>query len=107
MPKKKTKNNRLADSDEDIPSLITAEDLDSVEVESIPQKKGNKKKDKKAENILTKHIKYNIIKLYFIKEYHSIKNASRELDVLPSNIMRCCQGKYKKAYGFIWKYKEG
>lgn len=43
----------------------------------------------------------------FIKEYHSVRNAARELDVLSSNIRKCCQGKYKKAYGYIWKFKEG
>lgn len=43
----------------------------------------------------------------FIKEYHSVRNAARELDVLSSNIRKCCQWKYKKAYGYIWKYKEG
>lgn len=43
----------------------------------------------------------------FIKEHYSIRNIAREMEVSHSCIMRCCQGKFKKAYGFVWKYKEG
>ncbi len=40
----------------------------------------------------------------FIKEYESISQASRELSISRSSIQRCCDGKYKTARNFIWKY---
>lgn len=50
MPRKK-KNNRLNDSDdEDVPSIITADDLENAASEVAP-KKGNKKKDKKSKKV--------------------------------------------------------
>ena len=44
----------------------------------------------------------------FIKEFYSIAQASRELNINPKNIIYCCQEKpkYKTAKGFIWKYKD-
>lgn len=43
----------------------------------------------------------------FIKEYDGIIDATRELKKNSStSIMKCCKGKYKQAYGFVWKYKE-
>lgn len=48
MPRKK-RNNRLDDSDEEIPSIITAEDLENTNDELVINKKaGNKKKNKKT-----------------------------------------------------------
>jgi len=41
----------------------------------------------------------------FIKEFDGIIDAAKEMNGYSTNIMRCCQGKFKKAYGFIWKYK--
>ena len=43
----------------------------------------------------------------FIKEFYSIAQASREVNVNTKNIIYCCQEKpkYKTAKGFIWKYK--
>ena len=53
MPKKKTRNHRLDDSDDDVPSFITAEDLENVEAEEeqISKKVSNKKKDRKAKGM--------------------------------------------------------
>ncbi|MCK9331237.1 MAG: hypothetical protein M0Q94_15280 [Candidatus Cloacimonetes bacterium] len=42
----------------------------------------------------------------FIQEHCSIRMASRKLNCLHSGIMRCCKGRQKYAYGFIWRYKE-
>lgn len=41
----------------------------------------------------------------FIKEWDGIIDATKEVGKHSTNIMRCCQGKFKQAYGFIWKYK--
>lgn len=43
---------------------------------------------------------------YFIKEYPSIADACRELNLRQSGISACCLGLYKKSQGFIWKYKD-
>ena len=42
----------------------------------------------------------------FIKEYPSTKQVERELGFDNSSIAKCCKGKGKTAYNFIWKYKE-
>ena len=41
-----------------------------------------------------------------IKEYPSTRQAERETGFAQGNIVKCCKGKYKTAYGFKWKYKE-
>jgi hypothetical protein len=41
----------------------------------------------------------------FIKEWDGIIDATKAVGKHSTNIMRCCQGKFKQAYGFIWKYK--
>jgi len=41
----------------------------------------------------------------FIKEYSSIHEAARELDIDKTCISRNCNGKYKSAFGYIWKFK--
>lgn len=44
----------------------------------------------------------------FIKKFDSIKEAVEEMvngnKYASSNIGLCCRGKYKQAYGYIWKY---
>lgn len=41
----------------------------------------------------------------FIKEWDGLIDATKSLGKYSTNIMRCCRGKFKQAYGFIWKYK--
>lgn len=42
----------------------------------------------------------------FIKEFNSIKEVGLYLKIKkPSNISKCCIGKQKTAYGFVWKFK--
>lgn len=41
----------------------------------------------------------------FIKEYPSTKQAERETGFNQGYITKCCNGKYKQAYGYKWKYK--
>jgi hypothetical protein len=40
----------------------------------------------------------------FIKEYNSISEASKILNISRSSIQRCCDGKYKTTKEYIWKY---
>lgn len=43
----------------------------------------------------------------FIKEYTSINEIKKELNIKYNEyISSCCKGKRNKAYGFKWKYKE-
>ena len=41
-----------------------------------------------------------------VKEYPSAKQAERETGFNNGNIVKCCKGKLKQMYGYIWKYKE-
>lgn len=39
-----------------------------------------------------------------IKSYPSTQEAARQTGFSQGNISACCRGKYKTAYGFIWRY---
>lgn len=41
----------------------------------------------------------------FIKEWDSLSNAGKELNILISSISQCCSGNSKTAGKYIWKYK--
>lgn len=40
----------------------------------------------------------------FIKRWNSLEQIYRELNYGKSNISRCCSGKAKTAYGYLWKH---
>ena len=40
----------------------------------------------------------------FIREWPSIREASRQLKINCGNICSCCNGKLKSSGGFIWRY---
>lgn len=42
----------------------------------------------------------------FIKEWQGAREVERMLGIANQHIIDCCRGKYKSAYGFIWRYKE-
>lgn len=42
----------------------------------------------------------------FIREWKSVKDVERNLGYIHQNISYCCVGRYKTAYGYVWKYKE-
>lgn len=42
----------------------------------------------------------------FIKEWSSLMEIERELGFNHANISKCCLGKQKTAYGFIWRYAD-
>lgn len=58
------------------------------------------KNGKKSKQVLQFDLQDN-----FVKEYLSTHQAERETGFDNSNIAKCCNGKYKTAYGFKWKYK--
>jgi hypothetical protein len=41
----------------------------------------------------------------FIKEWVSLREVERQLNIPSGNITACCKNKVKSAGGFIWKYK--
>jgi hypothetical protein len=42
----------------------------------------------------------------FIKEWKSLSEASRSLNIPASNMCSCLKGRYKTAGGFVWRYKK-
>ena len=46
------------------------------------------------------------LKMNFIKEYRSTREAERETGIDHITIIRCCKGRQKTSGGFIWKYKD-
>lgn len=71
----------------------------------------NKPMPKKAREALLKRnekIKRPVIQLSLdgkiIKKYNSLGEASGENNFDISAIIRCCKGKQKTSYGYIWKY---
>lgn len=40
----------------------------------------------------------------FIKEYPSIMEAERQTGFYSTHISKCCKGRYKQAYNYIWRY---
>lgn len=71
--------------------------------------KGYKKSSEHIENII-KHRRVKVIQLSldgeFIKEWESIAEAAKSLNIIKSNISRCCKGIRKTVNGFKWCYKE-
>lgn len=42
----------------------------------------------------------------FIREWQSMSEVGRQLEISPGNICSCCKGRLKHAGGFVWKYKD-
>lgn len=42
----------------------------------------------------------------YIKTWHSLTEVSKTLKIRLSSLSQCCNGKYKTAGGFIWKYEK-
>lgn len=51
-----------------------------------------------------KEVEQYDLDMNYIKTFKSIADASKEVNGATGNISRCCLGKYKTAYGYIWKY---
>ncbi len=46
------------------------------------------------------------LKGLFVKEWKTVGEIYRELGLDKSAILRCCKGKQKKSYHYIWKFKD-
>ena len=67
----------------------------------------NDKVAKKLKNgIYCKKIMQYDLSGNLIKEWVSINEASRKLNIKPSCICLCCRNKQKTASGYIWRYKK-
>ena len=42
----------------------------------------------------------------FVREWKSTRDVERNLGYFHSYISKCCNGRYKSAYNFIWKFKD-
>lgn len=42
----------------------------------------------------------------FVRTWSSFHEIERELGLQATNICKCCKGKIKSAYGYLWKYKD-
>ena len=56
---------------------------------------------KKSKSVLQYDLQDN-----FVKEYASTRQVERETGFSNGNIVSCCNGKLKTAYGYKWRYKE-
>ena len=61
----------------------------------------NKKVDTTAKSIIQLDMNYS-----YIKEWNSLYDANKNINISISNISLCCSGKRKSAGGFKWMYKE-
>lgn len=55
---------------------------------------------KKSKTVLKFDLNNNLV-----KEYPSIRQVERETGFANQNIVKCCKGKLKQAYGYKWAYK--
>ncbi|MEK6829301.1 MAG: NUMOD3 domain-containing DNA-binding protein [Nanoarchaeota archaeon] len=60
---------------------------------------------KKMANAKSKPIEQYTLDKMFVREWTSGKEVQNELGFSQGNINKVCLGKYKQAYGFIWKFK--
>ena len=52
----------------------------------------------------TKQIKQYNLNGQFIKLWNSIEEAEKHFNGSNTNIVQCCKGKTKTAYGYVWRY---
>lgn len=75
--------------------------------ESKTGKPGHSLSEKNKQKISEAHsipiLQYNLDG-NFIKKWDSAASASKELNIIGSNITACCKGSHKTAGGYIWKY---
>ena len=65
--------------------------------------------DNKLIDITKKYKKVNQYDLQgnFIKQWGSMKEIEKELNICWQNVSMCCRGVRKKAYSYIWRYADG
>ena len=61
---------------------------------------------KGREHHLSKKVKQYDTQGNLIKEWNCIREIERSLGFAHTNISKCCKGKIKAVYGYIWRYAE-
>ena len=79
--------------------------LQNRDISSWKGKIYTEERNKKISHKVSKPILQYDLKENFIKEWESAIQIQKELGFNGSNIGNCCNGKLKKAYSFIWKFK--
>lgn len=64
------------------------------------------KKISNSRKIQTKKIYQFSLDGDFIKEWENIYEILSEIKIQKSSIYRCCEGLYKQAGGYVWKYEK-
>lgn len=59
-----------------------------------------------ADNPRAKRIVQFDLNMNKIKEWDYVNQITEQLGYLHGNIISCCKGRYKQAYGYVWKYYE-
>ena len=62
------------------------------------------RRDKKRIEKTSKKVYQYSLNGDFLKQWDSVANAAKTLNISPSTIAECCNKKYKKAGDFIWSY---
>lgn len=62
-------------------------------------------KYKRAEYLRKKILQYDK-EMKLIKEWDSLTEAMKKLNIHKNNISQCCKGQHKTAGGFIWRFKD-
>lgn len=63
-------------------------------------------RNKRVAKALNKMIEQHTLDGTHICTWFSLSGIEKEFGYSPGNISSCCNGRYKTAYGYIWKYAE-
>jgi len=78
--------------------------------ENLSKAHKGKKMSESSKRKMSKAKKSPIIQMdldgNFIKEWDGIIDAARYFNGTSTNIIRCCKGKFKQAFGYKWEYKQ-
>lgn len=85
--------------------IFTEETKQKMSKKALGKKMSDKAKSKMSKNQKLAILQYDLDG-NFIREWEGIIDAAKSLNTYSTNISRCCQGKFKQAKGFIWKYKD-
>jgi group I intron endonuclease len=82
-----------------------AERQSGINNHNFGKKMSDEQKQKISQNMKNKKpIECYNLDNQLVKTYESISEASKELNGSQRNISKCCLGKGRTAYGFIWKF---
>lgn len=96
----KWKNSSTQERNQNISKSLKGRDISKWKSKLVTPERNKKISDKVSKPIMQYDLEGN-----FIKEWKSGSQIQKELGFNGSNIGNCCNGKFKKSYGFIWKFK--